>query len=372
MKKTILKIAALTLALVVCLGCISFGFTGCDKKKEFVVDGVTFQYLKKGISDGKMNGRSWSTIQVLDIGDKTEITIPSEYDGNQIEMFLGFDGVAPEDLAKIEKITVSEGITYLFGSSFKDLVNLEEVVLPESLETIADYAFKGCLSLKTLTIPENVRLTEFQQMGSADIFGELKTDCASYCPRLSEIYVKNDKMLRVFYSSGHTAINLITTEGATGLFVDGDYVYCVDINSAMDENQKTVVYLVEYKGDDEIVSVRGSNNLNIGSFAGGYEIKIKEGAFVGNETVKRIIVEEGVTAIGKGAFAGCTALETIELPESLKTAYDFCAPTVFGETEFSGCTALTEIVYAGNYNEWKSLYSWSLRDGCDVECLEKY
>ena len=368
MKKTILRIAALTLVLVVCLGCISFGFTGCDKKKEFVVDGVTFR-----LGSMKPYGydKSFVTVYVKDIGDKTEITIPSECDGKEIYGFSGFDGVAPEDLAKIKKITVSEGITYLFGGACKNLVNLEEVVLPESLETIDDYAFTGCLSLKTLTIPENVRLTEFQKTGRANIFGELKTDCASYCPRLSEIYVKNDEMKDAFFSNGHTAINLITTEGATGLFVDGDYVYCVDINSAMDENQKTVIYLVDYKGDDEIVSVRGSNNLNIGSFAGGYEIKIKEGAFVGNETVKRIIVEEGVTEIGKGAFAGCAALETIELPESVKRAYDFCAPTVFGETEFSGCTALTEIVYAGNYNEWRSLYSWSLSDGCDVECLEK-
>ena len=50
--------------------------------------------------------------------------------------------------------------------------------------------------------------------------------------------------------------------------------------------------------------------------------EIGERAFASNKYIKHVIINDGVTKIGKGAFANCPSLEVIELPVSLKTIED--------------------------------------------------
>lgn len=47
--------------------------------------------------------------------------------------------------------------------------------------------------------------------------------------------------------------------------------------------------------------------------------------------IRRVTIDEGVTTIAANAFAGCTALEEVCLPETLEA---------IGHGAFSGCTAL--------------------------------
>ena len=63
---------------------------------------------------------------------------------------------------------------------------------------------------------------------------------------------------------------------------------------------------------------------------------IRDGAFENRSDLKTAVVEEGITAIGKNAFAN-TALETIDLPASL---------TVIDEGAFRSCAELTAVTGA--------------------------
>ena len=75
--------------------------------------------------------------------------------------------------------------------------------------------------------------------------------------------------------------------------------------------------------------------------------------------VTTVIVGNGVTGVGAGAFASCTALERVMLGESV---------TVIGEGAFDGCAALSGIAYGGTEAQWgeieigegndKVLYAW--------------
>ncbi len=49
---------------------------------------------------------------------------------------------------------------------------------------------------------------------------------------------------------------------------------------------------------------------------------IGEAAFLGNETLKSVVVPEGVTVIGTGAFQSCLALTDVVLPEGVETIGD--------------------------------------------------
>ena len=62
----------------------------------------------------------------------------------------------------------------------------------------------------------------------------------------------------------------------------------------------------------------------------------------GSELIKKVIIEEGITAIGKNAFAGCTNLTEATIPESV---------TKIGEGAFAGCSQLIIHCYAGSMAE---------------------
>lgn len=54
------------------------------------------------------------------------------------------------------------------------------------------------------------------------------------------------------------------------------------------------------------------------------------------ETVKKVVISEGVTSIGAGAFRGCAELTAVTFAEG-------CGLTSIGQGTFSGCTSLMEI-----------------------------
>lgn len=58
-------------------------------------------------------------------------------------------------------------------------------------------------------------------------------------------------------------------------------------------------------------------------------------------TMRHLVIEEGVTEIGLNAFAGCSRLEDVSFPESLK---------ILGGRAFYQCTSLKEVILPGIVN----------------------
>ena len=57
---------------------------------------------------------------------------------------------------KLEKVTISEGVTSIHWGAFSNCSKLTDVSLPDSLNHIGSGAFFGCKKLESLTIPESV------------------------------------------------------------------------------------------------------------------------------------------------------------------------------------------------------------------------
>ena len=83
-----------------------------------------------------------------------ELTVPSNHEGLPV---VGIDSFALSYRGKLECLTVSEGITWIWPSAFNTCKKLVSVKLPNSLVTLGADAFGFCNSLKEIYIPNRVK-----------------------------------------------------------------------------------------------------------------------------------------------------------------------------------------------------------------------
>ncbi|MBQ8704014.1 MAG: leucine-rich repeat protein [Bacteroidales bacterium] len=65
--------------------------------------------------------------------------------------------------------------------------------------------------------------------------------------------------------------------------------------------------------------------------------------YIGGQEVINLVVPEGVTSIGAGAFAGLTSMTSVTLPSTLDT---------IGTAAFEGCNGLLRVNYTGTVADW--------------------
>lgn len=109
-------------------------------------------------------------------------------------------------------------------------------------------------------------------------------------------------------------------------------------------------------GDDLTWTLSVDGTLTI---SGTGEMEVEEDFFYGlyeDITIRKLVLEEGVTAVCKNAFTHCEDLSEIYLPLSLK---------FIGEDAFYD-TYVSDLYYAGSYDEWNSIIkregNWELDD----------
>ncbi len=157
----------------------------------------------------------------------------------------------------LKSIVIPEGVTLIGNGAFKDCKSLETVSLPNSLERIYPSAFRNS-KISSISIPAGVKDI------SEDVFYD--------CNNLSTITVSNGNTK---YDSRDNCNALIETATNTIL--------------------------------------RGSSSTIIPNTVATIGARAFEGT-----TLKRIVIPEGVTLIGDGAFCDCKSLETVSLPNSLE------------------------------------------------------
>ena len=93
--------------------------------------------------------------------------------------------------------------------------------------------------------------------------------------------------------------------------------YEVDIEMGLEENS---IKLRAYNGEAEELEIP---SVLVHPQYGELPVTIiSSSAFLGNKTLKKVVVPEGVKEIGAGAFQSCSALTDVVLPEGLETIGD--------------------------------------------------
>lgn len=207
---------------------------------------------------------------------------------------------------KIKNIIISEGITTISENAFNNFRYLCFVTIPSSLTRIEDYAFvvwDEIMAVNYLGSEEEWNNIDIGY-GNADLYNSEK------------FYFKDDYV--PVSDSGTCGDNLTWTFDASTFTLTFFGIGDMD----------------GFLGND------GSLLLQPNKFDGwrpweDYEFE-----------VKKVVISDGITSIGKNAFAMFINLECIEIPDSL---------TKIGCYSFGYCINLTDVYYSGTEEEWNNI-----------------
>ena len=245
---------------------------------------------------------------------------------------------------EIRSVVIESGVTGLGALLFYDCPNLESVVIPDGV-TYIDVAFYQCVSLKRADLPASVR--------------ELRTAAFCDCTSLEAVAMPGVETIGS-YAFQNTAIRTVTLP-KTLKSIDGLAFFNAEVES----------YAVEaecepYTAVDGVLYADGGKTLLMyppkkadASFAVPAQVKtIGENAFICNSVLTEIDLGS-VETLGNGAFANCTGLQSVEIPDTVTKAeyYQFEKCTSLESVRFGaglkktayrmffGCYSLSEIAF---------------------------
>ncbi len=264
---------------------------------------------------------------------------------------------------QIKQLVVAEGVTTIGSEAFDNCPNLEEISLPEGLTRIGEYAFQGC-GFWTIELPgslqtigdgafywcENLRRVTFP--ASVTVIGaEAFAGCSHLwlieflgaAPAIDS-YAFSDVEALAYYpqdKAGWTE-EVLQNYGGSLNWVPMENGQCGDD-----------VYWTLYPEDMELY-IYGSGDTwdydGISEFPGWFRDR---------ESIRSVVICDGVTDIGENLFYRCTALEEVDFPETVTTirssAFEKCTALVtieipYGVEDvqgyaFENCTALKAVMF---------------------------
>ncbi|MBQ2704610.1 MAG: leucine-rich repeat domain-containing protein [Clostridia bacterium] len=216
----------------------------------------------------------------------TSITIPNSVTSIGGSAFSGCTGLT--------SITIPNSVTTIGGSAFSGCTGLTSIAIPGGVKTIGSYAFNGCKKITNLTIGNGVEtIGDYAFCGCYGLKTVVVPDSATYigyrafakCKSLEEItlpFVGSEKDPSGYVYNNSDYFGYIFGTGYTG----GDSGY--EIPASL---KKVVITKATI---------------------------IPAYAFMGCSTLETIIIPDTVKTIGARAFCDCTSATTIYLPQGLE------------------------------------------------------
>ncbi len=199
-----------------------------------------------------------------------------------------------------------EDYSYDDPAPWKDY-ELSNVIIDYDVTAIGDYAFFNCCNLRNVVMHYNVE--------------SIGIDSFSGCSNLT-IHVAEDSFAEDYAISNNIPFIPYTGSGSFGETGECIWKHTIDFEA---ERDKLVIF-----GNGVILDY--------------YDVFPSPWKHDDHRT--EVIIEDGVTDIGKSAFESCDGLTDITIPYSV---------TSIGEYAFYKCESLTDVYYQGTQESWNEI-----------------
>ena len=203
------------------------------------------------------------------------------------------DSPAAQKKDIVKKIVIAEGVTSIGDYAFYACTNLISITIPSSVTSIGFSAFSWCSNLTSITIPSSVtsiRDSAFQNCtGLTSIkIPKSVTSIGDYafsdCDNLTEVLLEGGSTL-TSENFGEVADKVVTR------WNEGDLTWTLTA--------------------DGTLTISGSGTMM------DYSWNADSPATQKKNSVKKVVIEAGVTSIGNYAFCDCTNLTIINIPKGV-------------------------------------------------------
>ena len=338
----------------------------------------------------------------------TSVTIPNSVTDLQPSAFGSCTGLASVTIGSgissigdyifnyctnLTNISMGNNIRSINKGAFSACNRLETILLPDSLTNIGEDAFKGSLRLKSVIIPSNVKnigksafvscvypitmesdippTVEENAFGTTTIYvpcGSIETYKNAWPELINQInYAPTQYELQISSGIGGSVnssyITICDNRGQIEATPE-PYYHFVQWNDGNTENPRTITLTQDTSFAAEFALDRsGSCGENL-VLVWTYDDENKaltitgEGALTSNYkfgleapiAVEKLIISEGVTAVGARAFADYSTLKHISVAASVKTIYEQAFYNCIGLEEIFSYRATPSTAYSNSFD----------------------
>ena len=261
----------------------------------------------------------------------------------------------------IQTVIIEPGITSIGKNAFYTCKSLSSVVIPESVTSIGDNAFYWCTGLSSVIIPAGVTsigidafymCTGLSSVTIPASVTEIKDYAFYECSNLKTVYVlrndanANPKITNIggSYAFGNTHADLVIWVPSAALDIHKKDKHWSNYNAKIkaydgfcgdpkvNDGKNLIWVMTDEDGDDnhtkETLTISGSGAMTDNTTSGNYPW------YGYKDLMKTVIIENGVTSIGKSAFYFYKKLTSVTIPSGV---------TSIGGQAFESCTGLTSV-----------------------------
>ena len=365
MKKSFTKVL-----LAAAMFCVSSGASAYD----FEADGIYYNILSEA---GK-------TVEVTSGENKYfgDVSIPVTVENGGMAYTVTKIGEdAFYECSGLVSIDIPDGVVSIGGGAFMDCSSLESVTFGRGLETIGEAAFCYCYNLASIDIPDGV----------TSIGDEAFAACRSLAEITSRAVVPPVCGLGCFADVDKSNCTLSVPEGAEEAYKTADgwkeffYEYFMSggikygVSTLSQGNIAVVVAGGDYTGDIAIPATVENGRITYTVTA------IGDGAFANCSDLASVDIPDGVTSIGAYAFTFCSSLASVNIPDGVVSisegVFNCCSSlasidipdgvTSIGDDAFFNCNTLEsvtlgsglEAIGRGAFSDCSDLVSVDIPDG---------
>ncbi len=285
----------------------------------------------------------------------TSVTLPNQ--------LTSIDGSVFSQCTSLASITIPASVTEIAPYAFEGCTSLTGIALPNGLKTLGDFAFSDCRSLKTITIPESVTF-----LGNSILFGCSSLEhislsfvdgasepsahpfcrlfgTATYSESIKVQWKMNGRDVFYYLPEALEAVTVTGTEIPESAFAGCSSLLTLTVSDGVTFIGKDAflgcmwfkfitiadsVTRIDATFEDTDYYYNPSNWESGVLYIGNHLVATRSAELSGEYQVKA-----GTVSIVPGAFAGCSNLTKITLPQTVTSIY---------ENTFADCSSLVAIV----------------------------